>query len=254
MEGAGEPRPMVAHGMTHTGKRPRNEDCHLIREDLGFVIVADGFSGEAGGDIAARIAVDEIAGCLAQEDEQTLPCFEPHELSDGLTVATARFAIEHAHSSIRREAQRKGPPGMCTAVALLVVAGPAVIIGGAGSVHVYRFRRDSLVQLTRDEDMFGMNGRPVGAARDAARPAITTDLWRAGDRYLVCTSGLHRVLGGEMIRCTLSGCATAAECTAALIGRALHAGAVDNMTAVTALPWRHGAAPSPTPPERREMQ
>lgn len=244
---------MVAHGMSHTGKRPRNEDCHLIREDLGLVVVADGFSGESGGDIAARMAVDEIARSFAQEDEQTLPSFDPEELADGLTVATARFAIEHAHVCIRREAQRKGPPGMCTAVALLVVAGPAVVIGSAGSVHVYRFRRDSLVQLTRAEDLFGTNGRPVGAARDAARPAITADLWRAGDRYLICTSGLHRALGDELIRCTVAGCTTAAECTIALIGRALHAGAADNLTAVAAFPRRHGLAPSPSTAPHEEV-
>ena len=46
----GEPARMEAHALTHTGRRPRNEDAHRLSEELGIAVVADGFSGAHGGD------------------------------------------------------------------------------------------------------------------------------------------------------------------------------------------------------------
>ena len=239
--GAEERSPIAAHGLTHTGKRPRNEDSHLIREDLGLVVVADGFGGSAGGDIAARHAVDEIADCFGAQEEHTIPTFEPHELTDGLSVATTRFAIEHAHKRIRYESQRTGPPGMATAVAVLVAAGPRVVVGNAGGVRVYRLRGDALEELTRDAPSAvagGMGACPVGGAIGRVQPTVRAVSWKPGDRFLVCTAGLYRVLSDEAIRCTLAVRGTPAEGAAALVGRALHSGATDNLTAVVAIPGR----------------
>jgi len=227
---------MAACGLTHTGRRARNEDCYLIRADLGLVIVADGFSGAAGGDIAARRAVDEIAGCFGALEEQTLPHFEAHELADGFAVATMRFAIEHAHRRVRHHAQRTGPLGMTTAVGVLFMAGSRMIIGHAGSVRVYRLRAETLEELTKGERRPGPFARTLGSACGAVQPAICTDVWRPRDCYLLCTSGLHRVLADEQIRLTLATRGSVEESAAALVGRALHAGAADNMTAVLAQP------------------
>ncbi len=227
---------MRAHGLTHTGKRPRNEDCHLIREDLGLVIVADGFSGAAGGDIAARLAVDRIAGCFGAQEEQTLPELSADDLADGLAVATVRFAFDQAHRRIHHEARRTASPGMSAAACVLVVAGPRVVIGHAGNVRAYRFRSDKLEQLTDDTAPGGALACPVGTPRADARPVIRVDVWRPGDVYLLCTAGLHRVLGAEPIRCTLATSPNPRESAAGLVGRALHAGAADNLTAVVARP------------------
>lgn len=234
--GAGDSRPMVAHGLTHTGKRARNEDCHLIREDLGLVVMADGFSGAAGGDIAARLAVDEIAACFDAHEEQTLPDFDAADLEQGLAVATVRFAIERAHRHVGYHARRTGPPGMCAAVAVLLVAGPRVVIGHAGSVRVYRFRSDTLELLTNDGAGWTPIVCPIGAASAKSQQAIHVERWIPGDAYLLCTTGLHRVLATEPIRCTLAAVPGVRESVAALVGRAIHAGAADNMTAVVARP------------------
>jgi len=241
---SGEPK-VAAWGLTHTGRRARNEDCHLIREDLGLVIVADGFSGAAGGDIAARLAVDEVAGCFGALEEQIIPHFEAHELADGLAVATMRFAIEHAHRRVRYHAQRTGPLGMTTAVAVLFMAGPRVVVGHVGSVRVYRFRAEVLEQLTNDDRAPGSFAKALGSARGQAQPAIFAAAWRPGDLYLLCTTGLHRVLADEQIRLTLAIRGSVQDSAAALVGRALHGGAADDMTAVLAQPRvRPGQSPA----------
>lgn len=234
--GSDEPAPLAAHGLTHTGKQPRNEDCHLLREDLGLVVVADGFSGTAGGDIAARLAVDEIAGCFGAHEEQTLPAFEMHELADGLAVATVRFAIEHAHTRVQYTAGRTGPPGMSTAVAVLLVAGPHVVVGHVGSVRVYRLRGDTLEQLTRHAPEGAPVAWRVGAPAGSVQPIVAKEPLQPGDLYLVCTAGLHRVLAPEAIRCTLAARRSLSDAVTALVGRALHAGAPDDLTAVLAAP------------------
>lgn len=234
--GAGGPPRMEACGLTHTGRRPRNEDCHLIREDLGLVIVADGFSGAAGGDIAARVAVDEIAGCFGTTEEQTLPTLDTEELADGVTVATVRFAMEHAHTRVRYVARSTGPLGMSTAVAVLVVAGPQVVVGCAGNVHVDRLRADRLERLTREEPAGEGGPCPVGQTAAELRPRVCAAPWQRGDLYLVSTGGLHRVLGPQEIRVTLATHRGPEEAATALVARALQAGAADNMTVVVVRP------------------
>src|SRR5205085_12234821 len=41
--------------------RPTNEDCLLVDERLGLLIVADGMGGRAGGEVASSMAVEAIA-------------------------------------------------------------------------------------------------------------------------------------------------------------------------------------------------
>ena len=238
--GSGEPPPMEASAMTHTGKRPRNEDCHLLREDLGLAIVADGFSGTAGGDIAARVAVDEIAGCLGTADEQTLPAFEAEDLSDGIAAATVRFGLRLAHTRIQQSARTTGPLGMSTAAAVLVLAGPNVVVGHAGNVDVYRLRGVAFERLTRDDRSATGGFCPIGGAEPELRPTVRVLPWQRGDVFAVATAGLHRVLGPEGIRLTLATHPRPKDACAALIGRALHAGGTDNMTAIVLRPAARG--------------
>ncbi len=234
--------PLLAHGVSHTGRRARNEDAHLIREDLGLVIVADGFSGAAGGDLAAQLAVDAVAGCFGVTEDHTLPSFEPEDLADGLTIATVRFAIERAHERLHYEARRTGPPGMSTAVAVLVLAGPRVVVGHAGCARAYRLRGDTLDRLTIDTPRPPRSPARWRPNREI-RP-VRAETWNPGDLYLLCTAGLHRVLGPEEIRCTLALRTSAADTATELVGRALHAGATDDMTVVVATPntGRRGVA------------
>lgn len=244
--GSGEAPPMAAQGLTHTGRRSRNEDRFLIREDLGLAIVADGFSGCPGGDHAARLAVEAIAGCFDAGEEQTMPDLEPEQLADGLAVATARFAIQHAHRVVRHGAGRAGLAGMCSAVAFLVVAGSKMVLAVAGCVRAYRFRigRDggTLEELTQDASPQPAIAYPVGGPRHDPGCVVRVDSWRPGDLYLLCTAGLHRVLGAEPIRCTLAA-RSSVDCAAALVGRALHSGGADNMTVVLVGP--SDASPNP---------
>lgn len=236
-----EPLPLSARGLTHTGRRGENEDRFLIREDLGIALVADGYGGTPGGALAAERAVEAVKACFDPEQEQTapdVPC-DPHV--GGPAVAWLRFAFEHAGRAVVREGRRRGKPGMSCSLAAVVVAGPHVLVASAGCARVYRYRTERgdhrLTQLTPDLGAAPPFAFPIGLSAHEQSVRLRIDPWMQGDLYLLCTAGLHRVLGPELLRCTLAA-SPGVESVTALLGRALHAGGTHDMTAVLARPTR----------------
>ena len=52
---------LTCAALTDPGRRrENNEDSFCVREDLGLFLVADGMGGHVAGEIASKLAVDEI--------------------------------------------------------------------------------------------------------------------------------------------------------------------------------------------------
>lgn len=255
-ERGGERAPMTAHGITHKGKRSTNEDRHLVREDLGLAILADGFSGGDAGDLAATLTVDQILRCFDGGTEQTLPELPASLVPFGLAPATVGFAFDLAHRHVRKTARARDAREMRAAAGLLLFAGPRVVVAAAGCVCAYRLRRDRLERMAGTHEPPTEARYPLGGTAPilslhlrspevAAAPATwghgpgvvaRVEAWCPGDVYLLASKGLHEVLGEDAILSALTPFPGVAARAAALLGATLHARATDDVTIVVASP------------------
>ena len=215
--------------------RQVNEDSYLAVPPL--FVVADGLGGHGGGNVASRIAVEEMAACAALR-----PLFEDAVLT----------ALEHANRHIieRDEANRMGTT--VTGLAGLETAdgGDQLMVFNVGDSRVYRLAGGRLEQLTVDhsevQQLIAAGVITREQARTHPRRNVVTralgggsglhpDRWLfpavAGERYLACSDGLFGELEDDPIRSLLASGdpQSAAE---ELVAAANQAGGRDNVTAV----------------------
>lgn len=240
---------------TDTGsKRSSNEDACLASPEFALFAVADGMGGHRAGEVAARLAIEEILAALSTPN--AIRAVERYVASAGLesrrkVLAFLRRAVEHANARVRREALANPDySGMGTTLDVVWLARDHAFIAHAGDGRVYLARARAVLQLTHDHtlasrpsrvpDGLGMtvNEAPTGSGVTNALglsdvvqvDTLFVDLGPR-DRLLLCTDGVHGQLDGEreiseLIR------AGAPEATArALIMRAGESGR-DNATAV----------------------
>src|SRR6476620_11392098 len=95
-------------GTTHVGmKRNHNEDNYLLLPDELLFCVADGMGGHSSGEIASKIAVDELADFFkmtSKDHDATWPFkmdktrnYDENRLATGIKLANARI-FERANS------------------------------------------------------------------------------------------------------------------------------------------------------------
>lgn len=209
-------------------RRKTNEDTWGSVDDRIFA-VADGVGGAAGGSRASTLA---IAGLMSADP------------SHGWVRALADLS-----SSVRRQCDVEGlPEAASTLVALIVEPGRCVLLS-VGDSRIYRLRRGELRLLTTDHNMgtlWSEEGRThdEGDAREAKAltsyignddraqrvdvgTADTTD----GDRFLLCSDGVHDQLTVEQMAQGLAE-ADCARAAAWLVEQSDRAGGRDNATAV----------------------
>ena len=89
-------------GQSHVGmKRNHNEDSYLVMPEEQLYCVADGMGGHFAGEIASRIAIDELAEFFrltSQDSDVTWPFkmdksrnYDENRLTTGIKLANARI-------------------------------------------------------------------------------------------------------------------------------------------------------------------
>ncbi|MFO0750400.1 MAG: protein phosphatase 2C domain-containing protein [Myxococcota bacterium] len=242
---------LSAASLTTTGRRSNNEDAHLARPELALFAVADGMGGYACGEVASRIALDELGAFVAavtSDRERTWPNAWDAKLTLGENLLDQAILVAHRRVI---EARPRNVSRMGTTLAALYLdreAGLAVL-GHVGDSRVYRWRAGELTQLTRDHSMveelrasgaIGPDDSLPGMAHIVtralgvegwSRPTVTALRPEPGDRYLLCTDGLCGVLDADSIAAHLAYPSRAAAAER-LVHAALEAGSNDNITAV----------------------
>ena len=225
---------VTLHARTDTGLvRTNNEDSYFTDPENQLAIVADGMGGHAAGEVASKITVDTISGCL--KPQASLWPFgraqrERTRLFDAIRLANRR---------VRETAAADGAlAGMGTTVVVLWIRGRRAHVAHVGDSRIYRYRRGGLVQLTRDHSWPSEDGamrnvltRAIGAEDSVEIDHQLVDV-APGDIFLLCSDGLTRPVADETIVNTLRESAGGEQASARLIDLAKQKGAPDNVTVV----------------------
>ena len=232
--------------------RDRNEDAFLADRDLALFAVADGMGGHAAGEVAARLALDEVHASLSSRESQE--ALETYAAQPSLPTRRAvlnrlRSAVEAANAHVRLHAEQSPEQrGMGTTLDVVWLARSHAFVAHVGDSRVYLARPSAVLQLTHDHSEVewlrstghlrpkGRVNRPdrllnaIGVRDSVSVDTLYVDL-SPGDRLLLCTDGIHGQLGTENQLSKLLRLGGVADAASALVGAVAPQGR-DNATAV----------------------
>lgn len=241
-------------GATHVGmKRNHNEDSLLLLPEEHVFSVADGMGGHSFGEIASRIAVEELAEFFrltSKDTEATWPFkmdkrknYDENRLSTAIKLANMRI--------FERAAAEERYGGMGTTIVGVHFAQGAAYVGHVGDSRVYLFRNGELIQETEDhsllndylkqkrlspEEIEAFPHKNVIVRALGMRDTVVVDTQRVdpldGDIFLLCSDGLSSMVSDENIRDTLRRHTDLDAAVNELIDLANRAGGTDNVTCV----------------------
>jgi type VI secretion system protein ImpM len=215
-------------GATNVGRvRTVNQDAYVERSEVGIWVVADGLGGHEDGEVASRMVCDGLVDFVP-----------PASFEETIQAAGERIREVNAHLVRAAEREHVAMRSGSTVVALLT-RGTRCAILWAGDSRAYRLRGGRLDQLTQDhslpESEGGGNGSTAITRAVGAEKMLELDVYRdrvrPGDRFLLCSDGLTRVLPEDRIQTSMA-VADPQSAVEALVAGTLAAGAPDNVTAV----------------------
>ncbi|MDI7775607.1 bifunctional protein-serine/threonine kinase/phosphatase [Asticcacaulis sp. EMRT-3] len=215
------------------GKRDDNQDFAALYLDEAagnhhgaVAALADGVGGRKGGRVAAELSVRTFIDDYLGQSEILSP------------RKTAARALESINYWLFREGQKnENLKGMACAFTGVVIKGRRLHSFHVGDTRLYRLREGQLEQLTQDH-------RPEGSGEDTtllsravgAEEAVRIDYGAYDlaphDRLMLCSDGVHGMLGNTDIGLILDGRTSAEETAQKLVASAIGRGGDDNTTAL----------------------
>jgi serine/threonine protein phosphatase PrpC len=229
-----------SHGITDQGKvRSANEDAFLIDEAHQVFAVADGIGGLPGGADASQRIVQ-----LLEQTYQHVDADEERADLGELIIGINRI--------LTLEGSEAHPfTGSGSTLTIAQVIADQLLIGHVGDSAAYHLRGDDFEKVTIDHTMEQEFIERAGeSARTMMPPEYPHTLTRcvgqneelrvdqtrltisSGDRLLLCSDGLNKVVSNEQIHDMLKADASSAEICQDLVDHANAAGGPDNITAI----------------------
>jgi protein phosphatase len=204
---------LLSFGLSDVGqRRALNEDSFLGDDALGFFVVADGVGGRAKGEVASAMGVEEVYGYVKKErgviKKFTESAVEANRFNVRRLVESAvQYACYMVYGLAEQDPNRFG---MSTTMSALLVVGASAFVAQVGDSRIYQCRERRMRRLTEDHTLInyklkqglitqaeaehapGKNviTRAVGH-RDYVQVDTTECDARSGDRFLLCSDGLH---------------------------------------------------------------
>ncbi len=244
-------------GQTHVGmKRNHNEDNLLLLPEERLFVVADGMGGHSSGEVASKIAVEEVAEFFrmtSQDLEITWPYkmdkqrnYDENRLATGVKLANMRI-FEKASADTKYK-------GMGTTIVTVYFAKDSeVVVGHVGDSRVYFFRDNTLRQVTEDHSLLNdyLKAKKLTPEEIEAFPhknvivralgmkdTVNVDINRVepkdGDIFLLCSDGLSGMVPDKQMEQIMQSQPDLDKACAMLIDAANANGGNDNVTCILA--------------------
>ena len=247
---------LQAFGATDVGrKRQLNEDVFLVDSELGVFLVADGMGGHAAGEVASRLAADEIFRGFSDRSTLSQETWPDHwdmkrSAAANLLVDAILAGHERVTNAVTRDQNLKGM-GTTVVVAVHPAASRNMVVCHVGDSRAYRLRHNRLDVLTADHSwvheqvaagflteeaarthpLKNVVTQALGGSAEPKVDLLETELMN-GDLYLLCSDGLNSMLTDGEIQTLLASEGTLEEKGQKLIDAANDHGGNDNVTVV----------------------
>jgi|SRR5579883_1706119 len=256
-----------SYALTDVGRRrASNEDAFLADDTLGLYAVADGVGGNAKGEVASAESVEQLRNFLSS-GYAAIDAYLRARRVAGADATPADDALERdrrvemrrlLESAVQSACyvvfglaeQDPDGQGMSTTLSALLLVGHLAFIAQVGDSRVYHLRGGRAAQVTDDhtlvnhqirqglvtaEEARSMKGHNVITRAVGHRDYVEVDTFEIellpGDRFLVCSDGLHGYLRPGEVEELLGGQSLESGARRA-IDLANERGGKDNVTAV----------------------
>lgn len=230
--------------LSHVGLvRKNNEDNCCVCDDIKLLAVADGMGGHKAGEIASKLALDELAAYLRNN----------LKLLEQDPALALKDAFQNANEAVLELARTDGDKfrGMGTTITAVIVRDDRIYVAHVGDSRAYLVRSEEIWLLTNDHSLVNELVKSGGITPEEAEshpqkniltraigtsPKVEVDIniesIQNGDIIILCTDGLSNLvtltemgrLAGEEVPLK--------ERVDHLIQRALDRGGADNITVV----------------------
>jgi PPM family protein phosphatase len=246
-----------------SGRMVRPSDPALLAAKGTLLVVADGMGGHSAGEVASQLAADVVTRLYYETRA------EPGQ--------ALRHSVEEAnrriHSAAAEDSAKHGMGTTCTALAL---CGGRAYAAHVGDSRLYMLRAGQLYQLSEDHSAVNEMVKLGIITKEQARthedknvilralgttPEVEVSVLepfdvREGDRYLLCSDGLHDLVLEDEIAAVLSESEDTHAAGERLITMAKERGGHDNITVgiIAIMPEGTGAAEAENMRTTREVE
>ncbi len=222
---------------------------------MGVFLVADGMGGHAAGEVASRLAADEIFRGFSDRSTLSQETWPDHwdmkrSAAANLLVDAILAGHERVTNAVTRDQNLKGM-GTTVVVAVHPAASRNMVVCHVGDSRAYRLRHNRLDVLTADHSwvheqvaagflteeaarthpLKNVVTQALGGSAEPKVDLLETELMN-GDLYLLCSDGLNSMLTDDEIQTLLAIEGTLEEKGKKLIDAANDHGGNDNVTVV----------------------
>ena len=248
---------IVSAGSSDSGrKRAHNEDTFYRDDGLGFYVVADGVGGHSKGEVASQEAVDQLRMWVQSSRDELAALRRRAATGDDEARWEVRRLLEigvqsacyMVFSMAELDPEKRG---MSTTMSAVLIDSAFCFAAHVGDSRVYRIRAGAVLQVTEDhtlinyklkhglitaEEASSARGKNVITRAVGHKDHVQVDTAdidvSLGDRFLLCTDGLHNYFSGDEEVASLMAEGSLESCVGAAINLANQRGGHDNITAL----------------------